>query len=119
MEIDVPHHRHTDLAAHIQQAAGIVQILLLDADDVAVLIVYHALAVDGTAPGHHIKAHGLEVVDLAIHLVGAVATQLVGDAVNVVAQQNAAQLNAQLVGQLAALGDQFESGVQGDFILFK
>ena len=45
-----------------------------------------------------------------IHLVRAVVAQLRRDAVDVVAQQDAAQLNAQLVGQLPALGDQFESG---------
>ena len=46
------------------------------------------------------------VVD--IDLVGTVAAQLLGDAVHVVAQQNAAQLNAQFVSQLPTLGDQFK-----------
>ena len=45
-----------------------------------------------------------------INLVRAILAQLSGDAVHVVAQQNAAQLNAQLVGQLPALGDQFKGG---------
>ena len=45
-----------------------------------------------------------------IHLVRAVVAQLRRDAVDVVAQQDAAQLNAQLIGQLPALGDQFKSG---------
>ena len=45
-----------------------------------------------------------------VHLVGAVLAQLGSDTVNVVTQQDAAQLNTQLIGQLAALGDQFESG---------
>ena len=43
-----------------------------------------------------------------INLVRAILAQLSGDAVHVVAQQNAAQLNAQLISQLPALGDQFE-----------
>ena len=45
-----------------------------------------------------------------INLIRAVLAQLSGDAVHVVAQQNAAQLNAQLIGQLTALGDQFKGG---------
>ena len=44
-----------------------------------------------------------------IHLIGAVVAQLGSNVVHIVAQQDAAQLNTQLVGQLAALGDQFES----------
>ena len=45
-----------------------------------------------------------------IDLVCAILAQLSRDALDVVAQQNAAQLHAQLVGQLPALGDQFEGG---------
>ena len=43
-----------------------------------------------------------------IDLVCAILAQLSGDALDVVAQQDAAQLHAQLIGQLPALGDQFE-----------
>ena len=42
------------------------------------------------------------------HLVCAVAANLSSKAVNIVAKQQAAQLYAQLVGQLAAFGDQLE-----------
>ena len=45
-----------------------------------------------------------------IHLVGAVVAQLGGDGVHIVAQQDAAELYAQLVRQLPALGDQFKGG---------
>ena len=70
VEADGPHHRHTDLAAHIQQATGVVQKLLLDADDVAVLVVNDTLIVDGAAVTQQIITHRLEVVDLAIDLIG-------------------------------------------------
>ena len=78
VEVDIPHHRHTDLAAHIQQAAGIVQVILLDAQHVAVVVKDDALAVDGAAPSHHVVTHGLEVVNLTVHVVGAVTIQLDG-----------------------------------------
>ena len=45
-----------------------------------------------------------------IDLVRTVAAQLLGKAVHIVAQQQAAELRAQLVGQLTALGDQLEGG---------
>ena len=45
-----------------------------------------------------------------IDLVGAVAAQLLGQTLNVVAQQQAAQVDAQLVGQTTALGDQLKVG---------
>ena len=48
------------------------------------------------------------VVD--IHLVRAVAAELLGDAVDVVAEQDAAELHAQLIGQLATLGNQLKGG---------
>jgi len=45
-----------------------------------------------------------------IHAVSAVAAQLLGDALDAVAQQQTVQLGAALVGQLAALGDQLVGG---------
>ena len=44
-----------------------------------------------------------------IHLVRAIVAQLGGDGVHIVAQQDAAELYAQLVSQLPPLGDQFKS----------
>ena len=76
VEIDVPHHGHADLAAHIQQAAGIVQVLLLNADDVAVVVKHDTLGEDGAAVGHNVIAHGLQVVDLTVDLVCTVIIQL-------------------------------------------
>ncbi len=46
------------------------------------------------------------------NLVGAVAAQLLGNAFHVVAQQQAGDLAAQLVSQLAGLADQLEVGGQ-------
>ena len=50
--------------------------------------------------------------------VGAVAAQLLGDTLDLVAQQKAVQLLAQLVGQLPALGQQFQAHV-GDRAVFE
>ena len=76
VEVDVPHHGHTDLTAHIQQTADVLLVHGINADNVAVGVVHNALAVNGAAPGHHIVTHGLEVINLTIDLVGAVIIQL-------------------------------------------
>ena len=76
VEVDVPHHGHADLTAHIQQTAGIGQILFLNADDVTVLIEDDALTKDGAAVGHNVVAHGFQVVDFTVDLVGAVIIHL-------------------------------------------
>ena len=76
VEIDVPHHGHADLAAHIQQTAGIGQVLFLNADDVTILIEDDALTKDGAAVGHNVIAHGFQVVDFTVDLVGAVIIHL-------------------------------------------
>ncbi len=57
----------------------------------------------------------LQQVGLAeVDAVGTVAAQLLGNALHVVAQQNAVQLGVQLVGQLAALGNELVGGVHHD-----
>ena len=61
----------------------------------------------GVSVGGEVLQQG-GVVD--VDLVRTVLAQLGGDAVHVVAQQDAAQLDTQLIGQLPALGDQFEGG---------
>ena len=76
VEIDVPHHRHTDLTAHIQQATSIVQILLLDADDVAVVVKHDTLGEDRSTIGQNVIAHSLQVVNFTINLVCAIVIQL-------------------------------------------
>ena len=45
-----------------------------------------------------------------VDLVGAVAAQVLGQVLHVVTHQQAAQVYAQLIGQLAALGDQLVAG---------
>jgi uncharacterized membrane protein YdjX (TVP38/TMEM64 family) len=72
VEADGPHHGHTNLTAHIQQTAGIVQKLLLDADDVAVGVVDDALVVHRATVAKDIIAHRFQVVDLAVNLIGTV-----------------------------------------------
>ena len=81
MEANGPHHRHTDVTAHIQQAANVVDILLLDAQHVAVFVIDDALAVDGAAIGQHIVAQRLQVVDLTIDLVGTIGVDAHGGVV--------------------------------------
>ena len=71
------------------------------------------VVVDQVADGLGVAAGGVVLqqgVLADIDAVSAVAAQLLGQTFHVVAQQNAVQLGAQLVSQLAALGDQLEGG---------
>ena len=73
-----PQHRHTHLTADIQQAAHILQIVLLDARHVAVLVKDHALTQRRALVAHNIKSQSLEVVDLAVDIGLAVLIQADG-----------------------------------------
>ena len=59
MEGHGPQNGHTDLLTHIQQAAHIGDIYIVDAQHVAVIIVHNALAVGRALITHQVKAQGL------------------------------------------------------------
>ena len=71
-----------------------------DEHDLGLVLLNHVTDDLGVAVSGVVLQHGV-VAD--VHAVSAVAAQLLGDALDAVAQQDAVQLGAQLVGQLAAL----------------
>ena len=63
-----PQHGNIHLAEDIQQAAHILQVVLLDAQHVAVIVIHHALAEGGSLIADDVVAEGLQVVQLAVNV---------------------------------------------------
>ena len=72
VEADVPHHRHTDIAANIQETSHVGEIFLFDTQHVAVVVVDDSLSVGRAGDGQHIVAQGFEVIDFGVDVIGAV-----------------------------------------------